>query len=72
MPSWAKFDDMAVSRIRVIRSGRVELHHPFCVSCGTRHNLNLPQMVEAQMVMQPKPHSGIGFNREYAPARADE
>jgi hypothetical protein len=29
-------------------------------------------MVEAQMVVQPKPQGGIGFNREYAPTRADE
>ena len=71
MPWWV-LDDMAVSRVPVIRSWRVEFHHLFSIRRGARHNLHLSETVEAQMIMQPLPQGGIGFHREYAPARTNE
>jgi hypothetical protein len=63
---------MAVTRIQIIRSRRIEVHHPFRISCGTRDNFRLGETVNAQMVMQSMTQGGIGFYRKYAPARTNQ
>jgi hypothetical protein len=65
-------DDMAVTRVQIIRSRRVEVRHPFRIGCGTRDNFRLAEMVNAQMAMKSMPQGGIGFCRKYAPSRTNE
>ena len=65
-------DDMAISRIRVIQSWRIEFHHPFRVRYGIGHNIHLHEPVEGKMIIQPLPQEGIGLHRKYAPAHTDE